>query len=513
MCNLTEGKTSSNARSAHTDNSYGTGTIMAVPAHDMHDHEFALKYDIPICWVVMPDGGSSGDSERPYSGEAISVNSSSPILGLDINGLPSKEAASKVIEWVEKIGNGNKKVNYKLRDWLFALQRYWGEPIPVVFLKDTGEGAPLPESELPLALPELDDFTPTGTGEPPLSKAVSWVVTTDPLSGKPARRETNTMPQWAGSCWEDELNRKENLRVKHGDARRDIGHRDIEGEKFIYHSNLSQSEEMESPIGSLWHWCSNSNQGIIRGEVQLLGHKTLLMCSESIIKKEYLMKKHHQERIPDEKLVETRLLFLVFGIEGVHRFLGTVWRLIVGSSLPNGTFRDGTVAIDKEPLLEQLRFLHKCIDNVTEEIEGTRFNTGISAMMEFINAAYKWDKLLRSAIESFVLLLSPYAPHIAEELWSRLGHSNSLAYEPFPKADPVYRKESTVVLPIQINGKTRGTIQVEETCTENDAFKLASIDQKLSKYLDCRNVRKKSYVPGKILNVILEPQNIKAGIQ
>ncbi|CAL5408306.1 unnamed protein product [Camellia sinensis] len=496
---------------------YGTGTIMAVPAHDMRDHEFALKYDIPICWVVMPDGGSSGDSERPYSGEAISVNSSSPILGLDINGLPSKEAASKVIEWVEKIGNGNKKVNYKLRDWLFALQRYWGEPIPVVFLKDTGEGAPLPESELPLALPELDDFTPTGTGEPPLSKAVSWVVTAAPLSGKPARRETNTMPQWAGSCWEDELNRKENLRVKHGDARRDIGHRDIE-EYYMRFMDLKNSEALVdkmkemywSPVdvyvggaehavlhllySRFWHkvlydigvliQTRGLSEGKYKIQMGISYLQTLLMCSESIIKKEYLMKKHHQERIPDEKVC-------------VHRFLGTVWRLIVGSSLPNGTFRDGTVAIDKEPLLEQLRFLHKCIDKpmggnehgVTEEIEGTRFNTGISAMMEFINAAYK--------------------------LWPRLGHSNSLAYEPFPKerADPVYRKESTVVLPVQINGKTRGTIQVEETCTENDAFKLASIDQKLSKYLDCRNVRKKSYVPGKILNVILEPQNIKAGIQ
>ncbi|KAF5943639.1 hypothetical protein HYC85_017716 [Camellia sinensis] len=176
------------------ESSYGTGAIMVVPAHDMRDHEFALKYDIPIRWVVTPDGGSSGDSERPYSGEGISVNSSSPILGLDINGLPSKEAASKVIEWVEKLEMGTK------RDWLFARQRYWGEPIPVVFLKDTGEGVPLPESELPLALPELDDFTPTGTGEPPLSKAVSWVETADLSSGKPARRETNTMPQWAGSC-------------------------------------------------------------------------------------------------------------------------------------------------------------------------------------------------------------------------------------------------------------------------------------------------------------------------
>ncbi|KAL6990742.1 leucine--tRNA ligase [Sarracenia purpurea var. burkii] len=199
------------------------------------------------------------------------------------------------------------------------------------------------------------------------------------------------------------------------------------------------------------------------------------------------------------------------GIDGVHRFLGRVWRLIVGSPLPDGTFRDGTVAIDDKPSLEQLCCLHKCIVKVTEEIEGTRFNTGISAMMEFINAAYKWDKLPRSAIKPFVLLLSPYAPHMAEELWFRLGHSNSLASEPFPKADPAYLKESTVVLPVQINGKTRGTIKVEEECTEEDAFKLASIDQKLSKYLDGRAVRKRIYVPGKILNVILEPQIAKVG--
>ncbi|GMP75567.1 hypothetical protein CsSME_00032609 [Camellia sinensis var. sinensis] len=154
---------------------YGTGAIMAILAHDVHDHEFALKYDILIRWVVTPDSRSSGDSERPYSGEGISVNSLSLILGLDINGFPSKEAASKVIEWVEKIGNGNKKVNYKLRNWLFARQHYWGEPIPFVFLKDTSKGVPLPEIKLPLALPKLDDFTPTGTGEPPLPKAISWL--------------------------------------------------------------------------------------------------------------------------------------------------------------------------------------------------------------------------------------------------------------------------------------------------------------------------------------------------
>ncbi|RZC65753.1 hypothetical protein C5167_009448 [Papaver somniferum] len=181
--------------------SYGTGAIMAVPAHDSRDHDFAMKYDIPICWVVNPEGESNRKFGETYSGEGIIMNSSGLASKLDINGLHSKEAASTVINWAESTGHGKRKVNYKLRDWLFARQRYWGEPFPVVFLDDTDEIVPVPESELPVILPELDDFTPTGTGEPPLAKAVSWVKTTDPTSGKPARRETITMPQWAGSCW------------------------------------------------------------------------------------------------------------------------------------------------------------------------------------------------------------------------------------------------------------------------------------------------------------------------
>ncbi|EPS60350.1 hypothetical protein M569_14453, partial [Genlisea aurea] len=182
--------------------SYGTGAIMAVPAHDTRDHEFALKYGIPVTGVVTPDSnGSFSYSEKPYTGEGTMVNSASPISGLVISGLPNKVAASRVIDWLEETGNGMKKVNYKLRDWLFARQRYWGEPIPVVFSEDTGECIPISEAELPLTLPELDDFTPTATGEPPLAKAVSWVKVFDQACGKSLRRETNTMPQWAGSCW------------------------------------------------------------------------------------------------------------------------------------------------------------------------------------------------------------------------------------------------------------------------------------------------------------------------
>ncbi|KAJ4730831.1 Leucine--tRNA ligase [Rhynchospora pubera] len=196
------------------------------------------------------------------------------------------------------------------------------------------------------------------------------------------------------------------------------------------------------------------------------------------------------------------------GIEGVHRFLGRTWRLIVGPPFPDGSCRDGTVATDSEPTLEQLRVLHKCIAKVSEEIQETRFNTAISSMMEFINAAYKWENQPKEVMEVFVLLLSPFAPHMAEELWFRLGNSTSLAYEPFPEAKSEYLKETTVVLPVQINGKTRGTITVETGCSEEDAFKLASADEKLCKYLNGGEIKKRIYVPGRILNVIVVQQKV-----
>lgn len=551
--------------------SYGTGAIMAVPAHDSRDHEFALKYDIPVCWVVKPDNGSYSNLEESYSGEGIVMNSSNSKSGLNINGLPNKEAASKVIEWAENTGHGKKQVNYKLRDWLFARQRYWGEPFPVIFLDDTGEIVPLPESELPVTLPELDDFTPTGTGEPPLSKAVAWVKTKDPISGKPATRETSTMPQWAGSCWYylrfmDPNNSKtlvDKAKEKYwspvdiyvGGAEHSVLHLLYARfwHKVLYDIGVVSTKE---PFQCL------INQGIILGEVEYSACRDQdgrLVTAESIDTADM----YCQEKVPEEKVMKSGDFFVlkdqpsirlvarshkmsksrgnvinpddvVFeygadslrlyemfmgplrdsktwstgGIEGVHRFLGRTWRLVVGAPLSDGSYKDGTVVVDDEPTMEQLRSLHKCIAKVSEEIEETRFNTGISSMMEFINAAYKWDKQPRSIIEPFILLLSPYAPHMAEELWFRLGHSNSLAYERFPQANDEYLKDSTVVLPVQINGKTRGTIQVDKACTEDDAFQLASSNEKLSKYFLGRTIKKKIYVPGKILNVILDQQKV-----
>lgn len=549
--------------------SYGTGAIMAVPAHDTRDNEFALKYNIPIKWVVRNEASSS---DEVYPGVGIIENSSSVETGLDINQLSSKEAALKVIEWAERTGNGKKKVNYKLRDWLFARQRYWGEPIPILILDESGETIAVSESELPLTLPELNDFTPTGTGEPPLSKAVSWVNTVDPATGKPAKRETSTMPQWAGSCW---------YYLRFMDPKNPEALVDKEKEKYwspvdVYVGGAEHAV-LHLLYSRFWHKVLYDigvvstkepfkcviNQGIILGEVQYTAWKDQEGSYVSAHTEERL-NEYQQVTIPDDKVMKSgdhfvlkedpsiRLipraykmsksrgnvvnpddvvseygadslrLYEMFmgpfrdsktwntsGIEGVHRFLARTWRLVIGSPLSDGSFKDGTVVTDDEPTLEQLRSLHKCIAKVTEEIESTRFNTGISGMMEFVNAAYKWNNQPTGIIEPFVLLLSPYAPHMAEELWSRLGHSSSLAYESFPKANPDYLKDTTIVLPVQINGKTRGTIEVEEGCSEDDAFALASQDKKLEKYLDGQSIKKRIYVPGKILNVILDKTNVK----
>lgn len=547
--------------------SYGTGAIMAVPAHDSRDYEFATKYNLPIQQVVLPKDDSGCATEKSYTGEGIMINSSSDRSQFDINGLSTAEAAAKVLEWVERTGHGKKKVNYKLRDWLFARQRYWGEPFPVIFLEDTGEAVPIPESDLPVTLPEMDDFTPTGTGEPPLAKSISWVNTTDPISGKPAKRETNTMPQWAGSCWyylrfmdpnnsQALVNESKErywgpVDVYVGGAEHSVLHLLYSRfwHKVLYDIGVVSTRE---PFKCL------INQGMILGEVEY----TAFINKEGDLVSADLVdygSEYRQEKVPESNVLKSgeayvlkndpsvRLnarahkmsksrgnvinpddivnnygadslrLYEMFmgplrdtkvwstnGVEGVHRFLGRTWRLIVGYPLSDGSYREGTITTDVEPSHEQLRNLHQCIQKVSEEIEGTRYNTAISAMMEFINAAYKWVTHPRSVLEEFVLLLSPFAPHIAEELWRRLGHADSLAYEPWPEAEEQYLKDDMIVLPIQINGKTRGKLQIPEGSGEDEAFAAVVQDEHFEKYLSGNSISKKIYVPGRILNIIVQ---------
>ncbi|XP_057830393.2 leucine--tRNA ligase, chloroplastic/mitochondrial isoform X2 [Cryptomeria japonica] len=547
--------------------SYGTGAIMAVPAHDARDYDFAIKYNLPIQKVVFPKDGFECAAEKVYTGEGFLVNSSSEGSQLDMNGLSTAEASAKAIVWLEKTGYGKKKVNYKLRDWLFARQRYWGEPFPVIFLQDTGEVVPIPESELPVTLPEIEDFTPTGTGEPPLAKSTYWVNIMDPISGRPAQRETNTMPQWAGSCWYY-------LRFmdpKNSQALVDKSKERYWGPVDVYVGGAEHSV-LHLLYSRFWHKVLYDigivstkepfqcliNQGMILGEVEYTAFvdKEGNMVSANLVDDE---SSYHQEKVQENNVLKSgdvyvlkndqsiRLnaraykmsksrgnvinpddivddygadslrLYEMFmgplrdtkiwntnGVEGVHRFLGRTWRLLVGPPLTDGSYKEGTITVDVEPSHDQLRCLHQCIQRVFEEIEGIRYNTAIAAMMEFVNTAYKWENRPKSVLEKFVLLLSPCAPHIAEELWQRMGHTDSLAYEPWPKAEEQYLKEDMIVLPVQINGKTRGKLNIPTGSDEVEAFSAVIQDKHFDKYLSGKSIRKRIYVPGRILNIIVE---------
>ncbi|CAI5523469.1 unnamed protein product [Closterium sp. Naga37s-1] len=649
--------------------SYGTGAIMAVPAHDSRDLEFAQTFSLPVRQVVRQavqrnSGGkgkkATGEASREedaaieeaYAGSGVMVNSAYESTGVDLNGLDNTAAGDAVVAWLEERGLGKKQINYKLRDWLFARQRYWGEPFPVLLVP--GEGGQeervvgVPEAQLPVVLPEMDDFNPTGTGEPPLAKATDWVNITDPVSGLPARRETNTMPQWAGSCWYylrfmDPANsnalvdpqkekywgpvdlyvggqstpcctcctRASGIRSSvykggalpvSGEPGNDPGRGDspstpppltphplllpsnhqvlydvgavstkepfqcLANQAFIlgeveftaYRDTttgvlLSADAATKRPPGECVpervpeeavergvrflntrncpllplltpHWqvlydigaVSTKepfqclvNQGMILGEVEFTAYRDT--ASGALLSADAAAKRPPgecvPERVPEEavekkgegyvlkadpsvgvsarahKMSKSRgnvvnpdhvvfefgadslRLYEMFmgplretkvwstkGVEGVHRFLARVWRLLVGQADPaTGQYRSHGVApsvVDDALSEEQLRALHACIHKVTEEVEAMRFNTAIAAMMEFTNAAYKWPNVPKDAARPLVLLLSPFAPHVAEE--AAPGRHLAL---------PRYLVEDTIALPVQVNGKVHATLQ------------------------------------------------------
>ncbi|WIA22710.1 hypothetical protein OEZ85_001117 [Tetradesmus obliquus] len=543
--------------------SYGSGAIMAVPGHDTRDYEFAVKFGLDVKRVVSPvtpgdtsDTSSSSSSSEadglPFCEPGVAVaSSSSSSSGLDINGLPTAEAKAKTVEWLEAQGIGSRQVNYKLRDWLFARQRYWGEPFPLIY-PEGGDGAAvaIPEDQLPLMLPETDQFKPSGTPESPLAVIDSWVNTVDPATGAPARRETSTMPQWAGSCWYylrfiDPTNsgslvdkQKEQywmpVDLYVGGAEHAVLHLLYARfwHKVLYDLGVVSTKE---PFGRL------VSQGMILGEVEYsyaVGadgkvareddpHATVIRVAEADVDKKgdgFVLKADPSIRVharahkmsksrgnvinPDDVVAEfggdSLRLYEMFmgplrdtkvwstrGVEGVHRFLNRVYR----------AFEAGVS--DEPASKEQLRLLHATIKKVTTETEEMRFNTGIAAMMEFVNGVYKWDNRPRAALEPFVLLLAPYAPHIAEELWSRLGHSGSLAYEPWPEADESLLVVDTVNLPVQVNGKMRGTVEIGVAAEQAAAVEAALGLNTVKKFTEGKEIKKVIYVPGKILNLIV----------
>lgn len=479
---------------------YGTGAIMAVPAHDERDYAFARTFNLPVVEVV-----SGGDvAKAAYVGDGTMVHSSSHRFSIDGMTVPDAKAAT--IAWLEGQGQGVRKVNYKLRDWLFSRQRYWGEPFPVIFVD--GQPKPLPADALPLELPEVATYKPSGTGDSPLSTITDWVNTVDPETGKAAVRETNTMPQWAGSCW---------YYLRFIDPRNDRAPVDPVLEKYWMPVDLyvggAEHAVLHLLYARFWHkvlfdagvvstrepFRKLVNQGMILGE----DNQKMSKSRGNVINPDKVVADYGADALRLYEMfmgpLEQSKPWSMRGVEGVFRFLGRVWRWVVDE---DSDALDARIASAK-PGEAQRRLLHVTIKKVTEDIEGMRYNTAISAMMEFINEATHWDVKPREAVESFVLLLSPFAPHLAEELWARLGHGASLAYHPWPEWDPAFLVESTVEVVVQVNGKLRGKILAPKEADQATLLAMAKSDPAIVPHLEGKAIRKEIVVPGKLVNLVV----------
>lgn len=474
---------------------YGTGAIMAVPGHDTRDWEFAKKFGLKITEVVQ--GGDVAN--EPYTEDGPHVNSG------PLNGLTNEEAIPKMIEWLEAEGKGQGKVTYRLRDWLFSRQRYWGEPIPVIHLED-GTIKTIPEDQLPLMLPEMDNIKPSGTGESPLANAKEWVETIDPETGMKARRETNTMPQWAGSCWyylrfidpknDKEIVSKEKQRewmpvdLYIGGAEHAVLHLLYARfwHKVLYDLGVVETKE---PFYKL------VNQGMILGN----NNEKMSKSRGNVINPDDIVNTFGADTLRIYEMfmgpLEATKPWNENGVEGAHRFLSRVWRLFVSEdgSLNAKITNDGGND-------EFKRTWHKTLKKVTEDLDALRFNTAISQLMIFTNDAYKADLLPRAAMENFVQMLAPLAPHLAEELWQLLGHSESITYAAWPAYDEAWTVDAEVEIVVQVNGKIvqRATIakNMDAKAMETFALSLDNVQQMLAG----KTVRKVIAVPGKLVNIV-----------
>ena len=479
---------------------YGTGAIMAVPAHDERDYAFAKTFALPILEVV-----SGGDvTASAYVGDGVMVNSSSAKFSID--GLTVPDAKQRTIEWLEGQGLGVRKVNYKLRDWLFSRQRYWGEPFPIIFVD--GQPKPLPIDALPLELPNVVTYKPSGTGDSPLSTIPDWVNTVDPDTGKPAVRETNTMPQWAGSCW---------YYLRFIDPRNDQALVDPSLEKYWMPVDLyvggAEHAVLHLLYARFWHkvlfdagvvstrepFHKLVNQGMILGE----DNQKMSKSRGNVINPDSVVAQYGADSLRLYEMfmgpLEQSKPWSMRGVEGVFRFLSRAWRWIVDEDTDQLDARIADVALNET----QQRLLHQTIKKVTEDIEGMRYNTAIAAMMEFLNEAIHWSPVPRSAVESFVLLLSPFAPHLAEECWSRLGHGESLAYAAWPEWNADFLVEAHVEIVVQVNGKVRGRVVVPKDAEAAFVLALAKADAAVAPYLDGKTIRKEIVVPGKLINLVV----------
>ncbi len=534
--------------------SYGTGAIMAVPAHDERDFEFAKQFGIDIKPVVQPTHLAPGESPGvPFFEIGTAINSG------PYNGLPTAEFKSNITADLAAKGVGKEAVNYRLRDWLFSRQRYWGEPFPIWHELDangepTGMVRAVTADELPVRLPEMDDFQPTGTPEPLLSKAPeSWLFTTA-ADGTKLKRETNSMPQWAGSCW---------YYLRFCDNTNGTAFIDPAKEKYWLPVDLyiggAEHAVLHLLYARFWHkvlfdrgyvtcpepFARLVNQGMILGEMEFAlpegspgtavperqltadmvekrGDNWVLKSDPGVVvdARSYKMSKSRGNVINPDTVVkeygaDSLRMYEMFmgpleatkpwsmaGVDGVFRFLGRVWRLVVDDRADEVTL--ASAVQDVPPTPAQLRVLHKTVKAVTDDIDRLQFNTAISRMMEFTNELTSHDVRPKSILAPFVLLLSPFAPHLAEELWEVLGHTQTLAYEPWPTFDPALLVESEVEIPVQINGKVRGKVTVAKDADQATVEAVAKRVDLVAQQLAGKTVVKVVFVPGRLLNMVVK---------
>ena len=473
--------------------SYGTGAIMAVPAHDERDWEFAKKFDLPIKEVIA--GGNV--EEKPYTGSGKHVNS--PL----VDGLDNKAAIKKMIDWLEEHHAGKAKVNYKLRDWIFSRQRYWGEPIPVIHWDD-GTTSLVPEDQLPVMLPGTDDIKPSGTGESPLANVKDWVNVYDE-NGRHGLRETNTMPQWAGSSW---------YWLRYCDPHNDQafaskGALDYWSPVDLYVGG-SEHAVLHLLYARFWHkvlydlglvptpepFMKLVNQGMILGE----NHEKMSKSKGNVV---------NPDEIVDQYGADTLRLYEMFigpltesvpwdpkGLHGANKWVHRVWRLLMDD---NNHLRDRVSTINDGKLTA---VYNQTVKKVTDDYERLHFNTAISQLMVFVNEAYKVDDLPVEYMEGFVKMLAPIMPHLAEELWSHFHESDTITYQPWPKYDESALQSSTIEMMVQVNGKLRAKLQVEKDSDRDDLQKLALANEHVKKFVDGKDIKRVIVVPNKIINIV-----------
>ena len=501
---------------------YGTGAIMAVPAHDSRDLEFAQKFKLPINVVVQ---APEGEESIGFTGSGTAVNSDF------LDGLPTPEAKRTITAWLKEKALGQGMINYKLRDWLFSRQRYWGEPFPIVW--DEGGHVGLSENDLPLTPPNLTDFKPTGTGDPPLACAEEWCQ-----AGEGITRETNTMPQWAGSCW---------YYLRYIDAQNSDCFVADEAERYW----MGSASDDATPGVDLY--VGGTEHAVLHLLYARFWHKVLFdlgqvstpepfykLVNQGLILGEdgqKMSKSRGNVVNPDDILAEfgsdAFRLFEMFmgplemvkpwntkGVEGVYRFLGRVWRMFIDEQSEQEFEQQLTANPERGPELlsalklntavgqaeataEQLKVLHTCIKKVTEDMEHLRFNTAISAMMVFTNEASNWDIRPLSVMNDFLLLLAPFAPHIAEELYAKAnGGDSTLAYQPWPSFDEAHLVESTIEMAVQVNGKLRDRIQIPADIDKADIERIALESENVQRHTDGKSVKKVIVIPGKLVNIV-----------